>query len=376
MPIAITVSKSRTLVLLFMGCVVIAVSLAYVYLPTATITISPLTSQKNVDQTIVLSTAATSPDFIKYILPAKLVEKEITESKEVKRPGQVTDDFARGTLALINNSPEEQRLLPKSHLRHEATGVMFLTDSPAVIPPQGQITMNVTAKEKGASGNVTPGKFIFDKLPASAQTVVFAQSEVPMSGGLSVETALTDEEITAAKQAVLDTAKTRALGELTAQAGGASIRSELLTVSPTAEHVSATSGSKVSSFTVTSTITARGFITDNNDLLSLTLLALRQASDQDQDFVSFDPQSFKVAVTRADFARQQAEVVGSLTGTFAHKISPNILNTQNLAGLSAAEAADHFKQLQGVGDVQVAFSPFWVKTIPSRAGAIKVEIKN
>ncbi len=365
------------MVLLFLlGTGIIVGSLVYVYLPSATITVASALTQKNIEQTIILSTAATSPDFIKFILPAKLVEKEVTGSKEIQRAGTATDDFATGTVALVNNSPDEQRLLPKTHLRHESTAVMFLTQSPAVIPPQGRININVIAEKKGASGNVSAGKFVIDRLPASTQTIVFAQSTGPMSGGLSVDMPVSDSEIAQAKETVIAEAKTRALGELTAEAGGAAIRPELLTVSPLSEYVSAVAGSHVSSFTVTSTITARGFIVDNNDLLSLTLLALRAMPDPDQDFVSFDPQSFKVAVVRADFTQKQAEVKGSLTGTFAHKISPTILNTQNLAGLSEAEVVDHFKQLPGVGEVQVTFSPFWVKTIPSRQGAVKVEIQN
>jgi hypothetical protein len=376
MPIQVALSRSPVIALFVIGLVVIVGSLAYVYLPSATITVSPATEQKSVEQTIVLSTDATSPDFIKYVLPAKLVSKDVTQSKDFQREGTTIEDFAHGTITMVNNGNDEQRLVPKTHLRHEASGVMFLTQDRVVIPPQGKITVDIIAEQKGASGNVPAGKFIVDRLPSSAQAIVFGQSDVPMSGGLSVAAPVTDKEIDDAVQSVLDDAKKEALTELTGETGGVSIRPELITATTKSKSVSTTSGSTVSSFTVSETVSARGFIVDDNDLLSLTLLALRSAATDTLDFTSYDPQSFKIAVTRADFSKNVAEIKGSLTGTFADKISPSVLATQNLAGLSAAEVADHFKQISGVGDVKVAFSPFWVTTVPSRADAVKVEIKN
>ncbi len=65
-------------------------------------------------------------------------------------------------------------------------------------------------------------------------------------------------------------------------------------------------------------------------------------------------------------------IVGKLTGSFARKIGPSVLDTNNLSGLSSNEITEHFKQFDSVGDIGVNLSPFWVQSTPSRDGAIEV----
>jgi len=196
-----------------------------------------------------------------------------------------------------------------------------------------------------------------------------------LSGGIIVESPITSEEISEAREALLKTVRQRLLGELTAEAGGAALRDDLLTVEPEEEMVSVPVGSKAQEFVVTAKIKARAFVVDENDLLSLTLLALRSNVEADEEFVSFEPESFNLAVTKVDFDRGEAQVQGTLTGNFASKVGPTVLNSSNLAGLSADEVREHFRQYPAVGDVDVSFWPFWVRVVPARAEALEIAIK-
>lgn len=368
--------RSMTAVVVLLLLAVAAV-LAFVYLPHAIITVSPAVTARAITREILLSQSAKEPDFTHFVLPAKVVQKEVTAQQLVEREGvEQHDDFAKGTVILHNEQAEEQSLLPKTHLRHEQSGVFFLTDGPVRIPVQGTTSVSVTAKEKGAAGNVPAGKFVVDKLPASVQRVVFGTSDLPFSGGTVVDTPLSQSEIDAAKQKVLEQAKQQALGELTSLAGGASIRLELLTVQTKQDDVSAPAGSLASSFTVKTIVEAVGFVVDDNDLLGLTLLALRNQPQGDEQFVSYDPKSFGVSIIAADFGRGEARVQGKLTGQFTQKIPPAVVDTKPLVGLSATEVQERLKQFPGIGDVEVAFSPFWVRTVPSRPSAIQVIVKS
>lgn len=367
----------RLLFVLSIGIVVvIAGALGYIYLPSANIVVEPAVTSRSIEQDIIISKATKEPDFIKFILPADALTKEIQETKTFTRTNTtVHEDFAKGQVTLVNKQIEKQALLPQTHLRHEATGTFFLTDTAVTIPPEGSITISITAKEKGSAGNVPAGKFIVDKLPTSLQSTVYGESTTPMSGGTAVEEPLTEDELSKAKQTVQDAAKEKALGELTIATGGAPIRKELLTVQVLSEDVSAAPGSLTSSYTVTTKIKASGFVVDDNDLLSLTLLALRSKQGQDEEFVAYDPQSFTLQITAADFERGEAKVKGKLSGTFAQKVEPGVLNTQNLSGLSVEEAKEHFKKFPSVENVQISLSPFWVKAIPARPEAVTVEIR-
>lgn len=351
--------------------------LAGVYLPKASITIHPARQEQTVAQDITLSSTAGEPNFAQYILPAKNISASASEEKTFEREGAtVTEEFAKGEVTLVNTRDEVQELLPKTHLRHEASGVFFLTDFPVAIPAKGSVHMTVTAKEKGAPGNVPTGKFIIDKLPTDLQSDVYAESATAFTGGMVVETPISEGEITQAKEEVKHTAFARARGELTAQAGGASIFDGLVNLSVAEETVSAQAGSRAQTFTVKIAARARAFIVNENDLLSLTLLALRSKPKADQEFVSYRPESFEVKIIQADFERGEARVAGMLTGTFASKIGPNVLVPAPLAGLSAQEVKAYFKDNPAVGAVDVALSPFWVRSVPGRKGAVQMTVEN
>lgn len=356
---------------------VIAAGLSYVYFPRATILISPASFTTTVEQTITLSVAAQEPDFRRYALPARLVTAEVEESKTINRSGgAVTEDFARGVVTLHNEQDEEQPLLPKSHLRHEATGVFFLTDQAVRVPPHGQVTMPITAKEKGPAGNVSAGKFIVDRLPPSLQEVVFAESSSDFSGGEAFDTPLSQEELMAAQNEVRGQALEKARGSLTAQAGGAAIRDELVDIQAEEITASAAVGARATRFQITMKAHARAFVVDESDVLSLTLLALRAKPGADEEFISYDPASFKITSVRSDFDRSEARITTSLTGTLARKTEPKVFEATNLAGRTRSEAEEYYKQFPSVGKVEVSFWPFWVTTVPSRPSATSVAVKN
>lgn len=367
----------RTLVAISIVVAALALGgVAYVYLPKASITVTPKVNAREIEQQIILSSQAKEPDFQRFILPARIVEKEVQESVTVQREGSSTKpDFAKGSVRLFNQQDEDQDLLPKTHLRHEATGVFFLTDTAVKIPANSEISVNVTAKEQGEVGNVAPGKFIVDKLPTSLQQVVFGESKQQFSGGISTDTPITEEEVAAAKADIQEKARERAQGELTLAAGGANIRPDLITIDTIEESSTAQPGSGATSFTVSTKVRARAFVVDENDLLSLTLLALRTNLSQDEEFLEYDPQSFSIQITGADFERGEARVVANLTGEFASKIGTSILSTHNLAGLSQKEAAEHFKQFPSVQTAEISLSPFWVRSVPARPGSIDIVIK-
>ena len=348
---------------------------AFIYLPKAKVEVQSLTEEKRIGREITLSSAEQDPNFVKFILPVQIISRDVEEQETISRnAGSSFEDYAKGKVTLFNKQNDEQRLLPKTHLRHAETGQFFLTDERAVIPPLGEVIVGVTAKEKGVKGDVAAGKFMVDKLPLGMQEVVYGESNNSFSGGVVVETPLTEEEIQKSLKEAKKAAKERILGELTAEAHGAAVRQELISFDEEEVTASATAGSQASEYVVKTKIKARAFVVDENDLLSLTLLALRSSADAEQEFVNYDPQSFALEIVRSDFERGEARVRGSLTGIFAKNLSSTVFSGNNLAGLSASEVKERLKQLPGVGKVNVSFSPFWVNAVPTRPGAVEIVV--
>lgn len=361
------------LVLLFGGAAAVA---AITLFPHASITVHPKIETKQLKKEITLSSKNEAPDYVRFILPAKIVEEEVRSSKTFDNAGgAVTEDFSKGTITFTNTQDEEQRLLPKTQMRHVDSGRIFLLDTAVVVPPQGTLTVGVTAKEKGAGGDVPAGKFVVEKFSAPLQATLPTESTSAFSGGQSTDSTITAQAIETAKQSVLDQAKQDALAKLTAKAGGASIRPDLLSIEVTSQNVSASEGSHALHYAADATVKARGFVVDTHDLVSLMTLGLRAATGSDEEFVSYDVSSFSLAIARTDWATGEARVNASLTGTFAKKIGSGELATDNLAGLSKEEVAEHFASSPNIGTVDVSFRPFWVTSVPSRSSQIDIHIE-
>ncbi len=348
---------------------------AVTILPRAVITVHPKVVPRQLSKEILLSAKATSPDYVRFTLPATIVEKEIHVQKTFTQSNaEATPDFSTGTVKLTNNQEEEQRLLPKTHLKHEASGVFFLTNERVVIPPKSSVTAGVTAEEKGAAGDVAPGKFIVDKLPAHLQKLVFGESTSAFLGGTSVATALTQEAIDTAQKEVLEGAKEQAAQELTTEAKGKQIRPDLTTIEVISQSTSAQPGSHAVSYTAEATVKARGFLVETHDIISLMTLGLRASGESDEEFLAYDTQSFQLTITRTDWKAGTARLTANLTGTYAKKISPQDLGRENLAGLSKEEVVDRFKNSPAIDHVDVSLSPFWVRSVPSKETQIRVEV--
>lgn len=373
----LAISRPALALLVFIVLIGAAAAAAYIYLPRARVTITPTTVERSVEQSITLSQATQDPDFLKFVLPARVVEAEVEEQTSITRDaGTVTEDFARGTVTIINQQADEQPLLPQTHLKHVDTGAYALTDKSVRVPPQGSVDVSVTAEEKGAVGNIPAGRFIIDRLPAALHDQIYAESTVPLTGGEVVEHPLTEAEINNAKQTVAQALEGRLQGELTAKAGGATILPGLTSIERDEPIISAAAGSRATVFTVKQRARARALIVEENDVLSLTLLTLRNAPKENEEFVSYNPDSFDVSIVRADFERGEARIAATLTGNFAQKTPPTIFDAQPLAGRTPDEVKEYFKKFDSVANVEVALSPFWVTTVPPRPSATEIIVKN
>ncbi len=347
-----------------------------VWMPRATITVSPAVTTRTIEREIILSQSAKDADYVKYILPAQKIEKEAEEMKTIQRStAGARDSEAKGTVILKNDQADEQPLLPKTHLRHEGTGAFFLTDQAVRIPPQGEVTVTVTAETPGQAGNVPAGKFIVDRLPVSMQKVVYGESTAAFTGGVVTDSPITENELKEALKETEEAAQIKVHNLILTEAGGAVVRDDLIKMEIESQETSAADGDKVPEFEAKTKIKARGFIVSESDLLSLTLLNLRSQPDSAEELVSYDPESFKVEILRADFDRGEARIKGTMTGSFAKKSSLAKVDKAKLAGRSEAEISEYFAQFDDLGEVKVALWPFWVKTVPAREKAVRIELQ-
>ena len=208
------------------------------------------------------------------------------------------------------------------------------------------------------------------------QTIVFGNSDTSFTGGQIIDSPLTEQELTGARDRIKQQAILSVRSKLTANAGGAAINPGLIQIDIDDEQTTANADSQSTDFTVSARARARAFIVDENDLLSLTLLKLRSQPATNEEFLTYNPDSFTLTVLQSDYTRGQARLETKLTGFFANKTESTIFDTANLIGLTAAEVKEHFQQFESIDNyVEVRFRPFWVNSVPARPGATDIVFK-
>jgi hypothetical protein len=354
------------------------VTIIILYAPHAAITLHPSSVHKTATQAITLSKDIQAADYIRFLLPARIIEKTVSHQQEVSHQGgAVTEDFAKGTATLHNDQDTKLSLLPQTHLKAQQSGVFFLLDKAVVVEPHTTAEVAITAEQKGASGDSGPDKLFVDKLPATVQSVIYAESSKGTSGGQTSQNPITQQEIDQAKKELHQKTEDEAWQQISKDAGGVSLNKGLQSIEVQADESSAQPGSTATTFIVSYTIKVRAFVVDQNDLLSLTVLALRNIPpDQNYTFTKYDPASFQVSIKTVNWTTGQAQISCTLTGMYNAAIDQASIKKLDLVNKTKDQLTEYFKQFPTVGSVDVEFSPFWVKKTPSRAGAIAIEIKN
>lgn len=135
-------------------------------------------------------------------VPGRLVVIDaFTKTVELPtRDAHDADGIATGSVTLTNTGARDQALVANTRLL-SADGVLFRLDDAVTVSASGTIETTVHADVAGASGNIAPTHFTIPGLPEDQQTIVYADSAAPMTGGIQPAGTVTREDLDAASVA-------------------------------------------------------------------------------------------------------------------------------------------------------------------------------
>ena len=212
--------------LAFGGLLLVVFIFLIILLPKTDISLIP--KHIDIDETIEL-TAQTNQsvrDEERRLIPARLIEKDITFTKtfEATGKGDVKAQKARGTITIFNTySKDSQPLVATTRFLAE-NGTLFRLVNPVVIPGMngdepGKIDALVEADKPGENGNIGPTRFSIPGFSSSEKRDKFyAVSENAMTGGGTGGKGVrivTDSDIEKAKEQMQNELKEYITGQLT-----------------------------------------------------------------------------------------------------------------------------------------------------------------
>ena len=351
------------------------------FAPHATVVISAKTTSMTVSDTVSLNETASTSAKSNVIKPVKKeLAKEV--SVEFSATGKKNvGEKATGVVVFKNVSPDSVTIAAGTILKN--SGLSYTLNSSVTVPGgsyqrscpgyicPGSASGVITASEGGAQYNAATGSMSIsvDDISASLRSAT--------SGGTDkTATVVTASDIESAKSK-LSEKKIDGLKEqlLSSFGDSATVITESYVENRSDPNSSvAVDGEATGAVTLKSTITASALAIDKNELKNFVEAKLKEEISGKKSQRIYDNGVSKVAFSQFSKAHNTQTVRLTTNG----KVGPDIkeANVKDQAkGKSYGEVQSAIESIEGVEDVDVKFSPFWVKSVPKDINKINVEFK-
>lgn len=350
---------------------------AFFIAPKAKITIKTETSTTNSTIAFTASPTADTVDVTKGIVPAKEVETKKTDSQKVAATGQKdVGTKATGTISVKNCEDSSSHSLPAGTV-FTANSKNYTSNNSATVPAgsfsgggsvcnSSSVSIAVTAAENGDSYNQAATSYSSSKLQGN-----FTISGSAMAGGTSkIAKVVSQQDIDSAKAKIADDSQS-AKNELQSNLEGQNYYAILDTFATKQETI--TSSPEVDQEASEVTVTAERVYT----MVGVKRDDLRALIDNDvkDEMAEKSLQIQDDGINGAVFRSGTRQDDGSLTINMQVQVvlGPKIDSDQvkkDIAGKKRGDVENIVKQIDGVKDVEVNYSPFWVSITPKKTDRI------
>ncbi len=285
---------------------------------------------------------------------------------------KTSDGIATGQVTLVNETGVSQTLVQTTRLL-TPSGVLFRLSDRVSVPANGQITAEVYADQPGAGGNIGPSKFTIPGLNEDKQKVIYAFSDVAMTGGIKTVGVLSAEDIQAAKSDFTNKVKQEVeknLGE------DGTFSQKLIFVPDGNIQVDTEVGKEVSEFNLSGTSTAVVVFYNKEDLRAILSREVASRVDTTMEKVLSLNKEPQVTLATYDVVANKARLSVYQDILLTLDVNGEKLAVNNFFGKKKDEIERYVRGLSHVVGADVKFSPSWMRTAPSVPDKVQVVVKN
>lgn len=284
------------------------------------------------------------------------------------------EEKAGGVVTLINESSSNQSLVATTRLLSEE-GILFRLDEAIEVPAGGQVEAIVHADATGRDGEVGPTQFTIPGLNATRQTEVYAVSVDSMTGGVQYVRVLDQTDIDAAVEEL----KLELLEEAELALSEGINRDEYTGLSfdvTTVEQSSDTEpGSEAGQFSVSLNLSVIATFFDQEAIANYAESELYAQLQAGYEVFEVNEDGLQITVQSANVEDESATLEVYLDGSAIISTSAEILDRSRLTGKSPEEVISLLESAESIQDVNVSFTPFWLKRMPTLEDHIKINVK-
>lgn len=378
-------NKFRTWMVLGAAGLVLIIFLWYVgfvVMPKASVAVKTDSTAINSNLDVTFSTSAKELDVDESVIPAKAQQTQKTASQQVEATGQKDKGTKASGEVTIKNCGADEVTIPAG-TAVSANGLTFITQSRldlddgkfgGICKPAGEHigTVDVVAQQGGEQYNLEPRADY--KVAGQAATVTANGSQ--MTGGTSnIVKVVSQADIDNAKQKINAQDNNPIKLELRQALEAADLYAVDGTFAATNPEVTASAqvGDEIASVTVTQKITYTMLGVKEDDLKKVIANAVNEEIDPTKQTI------LDYGLKEAVFKLQNQQAAETLVGLQVTSVAGSDLDLDTIkaqiAGKKANDAKEIIGEYPGVTDVDVSYSPFWVKSIPKKTSKINLTVE-
>lgn len=348
--------------------IVLAVIIAYFSLSRATIYITPETYAIQTQAELEILPEVTSTLTSSNILPGTIsqLEKSVTATFT---PTVTTEksDRASGIVTIINDYSRSQVLVATTRLL-SPDNKLFRTTETVTVPAGGSLDVSVLADQPGDEYEIGPTQFTIPGLWEGLQDKIYGKNESPLQRQETTSNGVTPRDLEEAKNSLLKRAESEVIQTESKADEYVITDSQLVSTKSSAQAGDVTDDF---TFTVTAKITIISF--NKAAVEDVAVNNLKLAVADGQEFLSYDPGSITYELKTYDLKPPTATITVDISGLTIADVSGTI-NKKELVGLVKEDVERYFRQKKGIKQLDVYFSPAWVKSVPPLEDHINIKI--
>lgn len=306
-------------------------------------------------------------------LPGMLFETEVTVEKQFAATGTKNlDGDVIGKVTVYNNLPTPQSLVEKTRLEIEKDVYLRLKNR-VDIPANGKVEVEVYADNPSAFESVPPRKFIMPGLNKSLQKEIYAESFATIyskPGSLKVIKAV---DIAKGKEEISDAVNQAAIEKFKAEVNSDYV-AVIVARKILEEKVSGEVDQIADNFKISQKVKVTIIGIKKQAIVDLAVERLTQLVSKNMELSNIKAENLTYIVQNYNEEKRTANIKIHAEGDTLLKENSDILNKENLSGLSPKGVELYLKSFDEIQDVKVTLSPFWVKTVPKMVDHITIEI--
>ncbi len=348
-----------------------------IFLQKAVITVYARTQSNPGHIDLIIDGTAAGPNVAEKLVPAILVDKELTIAENFNATGTRNSGApARGLAVLYSSYPATLTLKASTTYLASESGLRYrFSQDVRGLKPGVPLNIEIVAEAGGAAGNLKAGSSLAVHNAAFGfrpQVLYAGVGDSDLAGGGDeTATIVSEQDIIYAREKIVQKASDQANQEL-----GESIvfPASLAKTTISQESFSAQAGDATADFNGQMTLRLQGLAFDQNLVLDVLNQQGVTAMLAHQQFLETKEDAIKYEIRSVDFEKGLAVLNVSFESLWMEKINPDDLKIL-LSGRTIPEVKNLLLQKSQIAAVKIDLAPFWLKRTPKSSKKIDTRVE-